>query len=263
MSFSPQVLAVQAYSFRRRMLSWKALPALMVALVPTFMALVFRFFAPHEQGGTPTPYRMYGEILAPMCLYFVLPFLSMLVMLPILGELYEKGAIAYLLTRPAPRWVPLLGLYSGGLLALLPLAVLCATLPALILSPISGGVELRFWLQRVVFLSLVLWIGAAPYGALCLFLGVWSRKAVLWALALLIGWGSIAGSITGPLRALSPHRYLFGLLRNWLDLSNTLGQFSVPDPDPPGTLLSLLVLAGYVLAFLVLAYQAIRTRDVL
>lgn len=264
MRFSGPLLAVQGYSFRRRMLSWKAIPALGVVLVPALMAFLFAQFAPQGQGDTPTPYRMYGEFLAPTCLYFVLPFVCMLVMLPILGELYEKGAVAYLLVRPAPRWVPLLGLYSGGLLAVLPLVLLGAIAPALCLLPVAQGVELRFWLQRVGALAAILWIGAAPYGALCLFLGVWSRKAVLWAMALLIGWGTIVGSLTGPLRTLSPHRYLFGLLRNWLDLSNTLNNSAlVPDLDPPGTLLSLLVLAAYTAGFLALAYLAIRKRDVL
>lgn len=265
MSFTPQMLAVQGYSFRRRVLSWKLVPALAVALVPALMAFFFAQFAPHGDSGVPTPYSFFGEFLAPISLYLVLPFVCMLVMLPILGELYEKGAIAYLLVRPVPRWVPLLGLYTGGMLAVLPLMVLTALAPALLLQPVAGAraIELRFWLQRTGFLALILWLGAMPYGALCLFLGVWSRKAVLWALGLLIGWGAVAGSITGPLRNFSPHRYLFAMLRDWLDLSNTWGGLSVPDPDPPGVWLSLLVLAAYVLLFLSLARRAIRGRDVL
>ncbi|HEX9793833.1 MAG TPA: hypothetical protein VGC54_07590 [Planctomycetota bacterium] len=257
-------LALQGYSFRRRLFGWKALPTLAIALVPSLVAFLFVRFADQAHGGdVPSPYRLYGEFLAPMSLYFVLPFASMLTMLPVLHELYDRGSIAYLVTRPAPRWVSLAGLYGGGLLAALPFLAVAAILPTLLLLPESSGIDGRFWFRRTLGLAGVLWIGCAPYGALCLFLGVWSRKAVLWALGLLIGWGSIAGSITGPLRTFSPHRYLGELMREWLDIENAWGSFFVPDPEPPGVFVSVLALAAFTVLFLGMAIRAVRHRDIL
>ncbi len=259
---TPPLVAVFRHSLRRRAGGLRLLPALGVALVPALVAAVYAFLRP-EAAGAPTPFRLYTQYLGPLALYAVLPFVSMLLLLPVLGELYDRGAMGYFVTRPVPRWVPLLGLYGGAVAAALPVMLLGAAAPALLLQPAAGGVEARFWVQRTLALGLLLWLGTLPYGALCLFLGVWSRKAVLWALALLVGWGSVAGSITGPLRALSPHRYLAALLRSWLDLQNTWSGFYVPDPDPPGTGTALLFLGGYTLLFLVLAWAAVRRRDIL
>lgn len=259
------VLALEAvfrHSLRRRAGGLRLLPALGVAMVPALVAAVYAFLRPEDAGG-PTPFRLYTQYLAPLALYAVLPFVSMLLLLPVLGELYEKGAMAYFVTRPVPRWVPLLGLYTGALAAALPVMVAAAVVPALVLQPVAGGVEARFWVQRTAALAVLLWLGTVPYGALCLFLGVWSRKAVLWALALLVGWGSVAGSITGPLRTFSPHRYLAALLRAWLDLRNTWSGFYVPDPAPPSPEGSVLFLAGFTLIFLGLAWLAVRRRDIL
>jgi len=259
---SSAAAALRGFAFRRRLLGWKIVPSLGVALVPSLIALTFTL-APNHGSQVPTPYRFYGEYLAPLCLYFVAPFVSMFTLLPLLGALYEKGAVGYLVTRPVPRRQVVFGLYQGGLLAMLPLMVLAAVLPALILSPLSGGVELRFWVRRVAALAGLLGIAGAVYGALCLFLGIWSKKAILWALGLLIGWGSVAGSIPGALRSTSLHRYLFALMRDGLDVGNAWSGMFVPDPEPPGMVLSLGVLAGALAVFLRLAVGARRRRDVL
>ena len=129
MRFGPALASLRHYAFRRRLLGWKLLPSVAVALLPSIVAFVFSSVAPTGRGA-PTPYRLYGEYLAPVCLYFVAPFISMLTMLPVAGELYERGAIGYLVTRPAPRWVHVFGLYQGGVLAMVPLMLLAAVLPA-------------------------------------------------------------------------------------------------------------------------------------
>ena len=262
MSATGAMSAMRQYAWKRRLLGWKALPSAAVALIPSLLAFVFVQTALDEPQA-PTPFRLYGEFLAPMCLYFVVPFVAMLTMLPILSELYERGAVGYLVTRPAPRWSTLLGLYQGGCLAMLPILVVGAVVPALILSPISQGIEARFWLQRVAGLSGVLVLGGAAYGAICLFLGVWSKKALIWAFGLLLGWGAVAGSITGPLRVTSLHRYLFALLRDWIDIQNAWTGFYVPDPDPPTVASSLVMLVLATALFLALGNWAIRRRDIL
>lgn len=252
------------FAFRRRMMGWKIVFNLVVALIPSLVAFIAIRAIRGGDGDLTTPYVLYGRFLAPISLYFVLPFLCMMTMLPVVSELYEKGSVGYLLTRPAPRWTVVLGLYLGGLMAMLPIMLLTAGIPGMILMPYSQGIEARFWLQRIFGLAGILWLGAASYGALCLFFAVWSRKALLWSLGMLIGWGAVAGSITGPLRTVSLHRYLLGLMRNWLDVENTWSQgFFVPDSDPPTSTLSLIVLSVATVMFIAMAVAAIRKRDVL
>lgn len=263
MSSIAAMFHLTGFALRRRLFGWQALASTAVALVPTLVALIAAGEIRSGNEQVPKPYELYGEFLAPVCLYCVLPFLSMLTMLPVVGSLYDRGAIGYLFTRPTPRWSLLLGLYKGGLLAMLPIMLVASVVPALVLMPLSHGIEFRFWLQRVAYLSAILWIGSAAYGALCMFLGVWSKKALLWALGLLIGWGVIAGSLTGPLREISLHRYLLGLMRNWLAVDNAWTGFFVPDRDPPSSVQAVLVLALGTLIFLAMAVRAMHKRDVL
>lgn len=255
--------AVRGFVFRRAALGWRGTAPLAVSALPALVAFVFLRFGPARAEKDPSLLPFYGEVLAPMCLYFVLPLVSMLVTLPVLGELYEKGAIGYWFTRPVRRGAVLLGCYGGTLLAALPFLALAAALPALLLWPHEPGTGPGSWALSALAQLLVLCCGAVCYGAACLFAGVWSRKAVLWALGLLLGWGTLAGSLPGALRAWSPHRYLFALLRSWSGVENTWQRFSVPDPDPPGDVLSLAVLGAYTALFLLLAWGSIRRRDVL
>ncbi len=253
----PAVRAMSAFAFRRRLSGLGALPNLAVAAIPTLVAVVAVIFS------TDDPFGLYGDYIVPLCIYFVIPFMSMFTMLPILGELYEQGAMAYVVTRPVPRWAPLLGLFQGSFLAMLPTLVLSALLPGLILAFSGEGIATGLWLKRVGGLVAVLTVGGFSYGAVCLFLGVWSRRSILWALGLLIGWGAVIGGLPGDLRTTSPHRYLMGLADSWCKVNSRWSGMFTPEPDPPGVLASLTVLGLGSLAFFALAWLACRRRDIL
>lgn len=263
MKYASAMAALRWYSLRRRLLGWKLVPSLGVALVPTLIAVVYStVFDPARD--MQSPWEFNRQVLAPMCLYFVAPFVSMLTLLPVLGELYERGSVGYLVTRPVPRWVILAGLYQGGVLAVLPLMVLAGLGPSLALMPVSRGVELKFWMQDFVALVGVLWIAGLVYGSLCLYFGVWSKRAILWSLGVLFGLGTLAGSIPGNLKNFSLHRYLFGLLREWMDLGSDPNKVAYwLDPSPPATFTSLGVLLAATAVFLFLANWAVRRRDIL
>ncbi|HBF22327.1 MAG TPA: hypothetical protein DDW23_00805 [Planctomycetes bacterium] len=209
--------------------------------------------------------EIYGALIGPIILSGMLPFLTLLVMLPLTVEPFERGTATYLLSRPLPRWKVVLGFYLGGISAMaIPLAI-GALAPAAILWPSTP--DTLSLTKKVLGLTSVALLGALPYGALTLLLGTAIRKPLLWSLALVVGWGSVAGSITGPLRATSPHRYLHSLLRKWCDVPNTwegLGKtFSIPDLTPPGTILSLTVILGSSAVFLFFAWKGIQRRDII
>ncbi len=253
------VLPLAGFMLRQRLRGLRSLPTLAVASIPAVIpALAI------ASGAEGEPLQIYGRFLAPMCLYFVLPFVAMFTMLPTLGAMHEKGAVAYLYTRPCPRWGSMVGLWLGGLVAMLPALLLGALAPALVLgSSLPGEGGFLDWCAPVTGLAAVLAVGAAAYGAICLFLGVWSRRALLWALFVLMGWGSIAGAVPGTLRATSPHRYLFALMRSWCGFENGWEGLVPPDPSPPADLLSLAVLAGICALALLLAWRAALRRDIL
>lgn len=250
------VRALRNYAMRRRLVGLSILPSLAVAAIPCLVAAVAATVGAE-------PYELYGEYIVPMTIYFVVPFIAMFSILPLLGDLYENGAIGYLYTRPAPRWAPLLGIYLGACLAMIPVLLIAAVAPGLILMPVDSNLDLGAWASRIIGLSGVLILGGASYGAVCLFFGVWSRRAIIWSVIALIGWGVVFGGLPGSMRNTSPHRYLLGLAKDWCGVENTFTGMFVPDPDPPSVLTSLLVLTGAAAVFFLMAARAAKRRDVL
>ncbi|MAW59749.1 MAG: hypothetical protein CMJ94_02815 [Planctomycetes bacterium] len=250
------IRALRNYAVRRRLIGLRMLPSLAVAAVPCLVAAVAATVGAE-------PFELYGEYIVPMAIYFVVPFVAMFSVLPLLGELYDNGAIGYLYTRPAPRWAPLLGIYLGSCLAMIPVLILAALVPGLILMPVDPALDLGAWLGRIGGLAAVLSLGGIAYGAVCTFFGVWSRRAIIWSVVVLIGWGVVFGGLPGAMRTTSPHRYLLGLAKDWCGVENTFTGMFVPDPDPPSVLTSLLVLVIASVVFFLLAARAAKRRDVL
>ncbi len=257
MKYFSAIQALRGYVFRRRFSGMRALPNVLLAAFPILIASVG---AAH---GVGDPFGLYGKYIVPICVYFALPFMCMFTVLPILGELYDNTSVGYFYTRPTPRWVSLLGIWQGSLLAMLPILISAAVVPGLLLMSAAPADSDDAWWSRIIGLTSVLVLGAIPYSALCLLLGVWFKRAILWAAFFLIGWGAFFGSLPGSIRFTSPHRYLLSLIREWCQIENTwTGMFS-PDPDPPTVATSFLVIAIATVVFFIGADRAARSRDVL
>jgi len=259
MSSLASASAMRRYALRERLRGLRLLPGLAVAALPCLIALMAALFA---QGGD-NPFALYGEYILPISVYFVIPFVAMFSVLPLIGDLYDNSTIGYLYTRPAPRWASLLGIYQGTVIAMLPALLCSAWVPGIILFMSDTSAEFGPWISRMVGLSAVLLIGGAAYGAVCLFFGVWSKRAIIWALFALIGWGIIFGALPGTMRTTSPHRYLISLARSWCNVDNTWNGMFIPDTAPPNDLTAILVLLIGTLVFLALAARAANRREVL
>ncbi len=253
------VSAVFVWTLRRRAGGWRFLGALAVALLPG-LNLALNIALGDDDG---EQFRIYQRFVVPLCLYFVTPFVTMMTTLPLLGELYDKGSVAYLYTRPVPRWVPLLGIYAGGVAVMSVLFAAAAFVPAAIGAVTTDATATGEWLRTAAGLFGALFLAALAYGAVCILLGVWTRRAILWAAVLLVFWGVAVGSVPGPLRATSLHHYLFGLVREWCGVSETWTGFFPPVSDPPSVATSVLVLCGASALFFFLAARVAERRDVL
>lgn len=251
--------AVFTWSLRRRVGGARFLGALAVALLPALNIVLNAAFGADDR----EQFDIYLRYVVPMCLYFVTPFVTMLTMLPVLGELYDKGSIGYLYTRPTRRWVPLLGLYAGGVSVMLILFAAAAFVPAAIGAMTTDAVSPLQWMRVATGLFGALGLAAIAYGAVCLFLGVWTKRAILWAAILLVFWGVVIGSVPGSLRATSLHHYLFGLVRKWCEVTDTWTGMFPPVSDPPSVIVSILALLGTAAAFFLLAAHTANRRDVL
>jgi ABC-type transport system involved in multi-copper enzyme maturation permease subunit len=251
--------AIRAYALRRSLRGFRLLAPLGIALLPTLVASVAVAFPGHGKKG----FEIYLGIIVPLTLYFVLSFVAMFGMLPVLAELYAKGRVGYLYTRPSARWVPLAGLLQGAWLgSLVPLFVGAAA-PALVLAIGLPDEFFQPWFSTVLPLCGLLALGSLAYGSVFLFLGVWSKQAVIWALGVSVVWGSVVGSLPGSMRNWSLHHYLLGLARNWCGVKEVQTGIFPPTADPPSTLLSLTVLFGVSIAFLFFSWRIARRRDVM
>lgn len=254
------VFGMMGFSLRRRIGGFRFLGGLAIALLPSLnLVLDFAF-----RGPDPRQYEVYVKYLVPVCLYFVTPFVTILTMQPVVSDLYDKGSIGYLYTRPTPRWTMLLGLYLGGVVATLLLFFTAAFVPAGFGAAFTGAASAGRWLAAATGLFGTLILAALSYGAICLFFGVWSRRAILWAAGALILWGVAVGSSPGPLRTYSLHFYLFGLARSWCEVgAEPFTGIFPPVTDPPGALRSVVTLLAAALAALLLTARVAEKRDVL
>lgn len=256
---SRAIFALMGYSLRRRVGGLRFLGALAIALLPTLNLVLDVAF----NGPDPRQFDLYLKYIVPLCLYFVTPFVTMMTMLPVLGELYDRGAIGYLYTRPTPRWVPLGGLYLGGVGATLLVFFTAAFVPAAFGALATGAATPARWFGVAAGLFGTLALAAFAYGAVCVFFGVWSRRAILWSLGTLVFWGVAIGSMPGSLRETSLHHYLFGLARAWCGAAGEVftGIFP-PVLDPPTPLRSVVILLAATAVFLYLSARVAERRDV-
>lgn len=250
--------ATFAWSLRRRVGGARFLGALAVSLLPGLNIVLNAAFGANDR----EQFDIYLRYVVPMCLYFVTPFVTMMTMLPALGELYDKGSIGYLYTRPSQRWVPLLGIYAGGVTVMLILFAAAAFVPAAIGALTTEAATPLEWMRVATGLFGALALAAISYGAVCLFLGVWTKRAIMWAAGLLVFWGVVIGSVPGSLRATSLHHYLFGLVRKWCGVTDAWTGMFPPVTNPPGVIVSLLVLLGSTAAFFLMAARTAERRDV-
>lgn len=259
------ILTITAFAWRQRVRGLRLLAPLAIALLPSLVLLLGLTL-----GDDPDPLNLYRRFLVPVSLYFVLPFVTMFVMLPVLQELYSKGAIGYLFTRPVPRWQPLLGLFLGGWLATIPAFLATVLVPAAMCMAVDRASEsdsmvhsTEIWLQTVGGLFGVLVLASLAYGALCLLFGVWSKKPILWSFLALFIWGVLFGTLPGDGQMWSLHYYLFGLAREWCGITEIWTGMFPPVENPPTVFVSLVGLSVVMVSSLILASIAARRRDIL
>ncbi len=252
------ILATATFSLRRRTLGLRLLAPITVALLPTLVLVMAIAFSASVQ-----PLELYRQYLIPLTLYFVLPFVTMFMMLPVLSELYDRGAIGYIYTRPVPRWQPLLGMFLGAFTGMLPVYLIGAAVPAVICAMANPDIALTTWLTLVGGIVAVLWIASLAYGAICMFLGVWSKRAIIHAFLILVVLGSVLGSLPGDGQMYSLHYYLIGLAHAWCGITDSATDLFPPVTNMPAVSSSLLVIFGTTVAMMFATARAARSRDVL
>lgn len=251
------ITAVARFSFWRRASGMKLLGPSIVALLPCLMMAVVLLEESID------PFELYRSYMVPATLYFVLPLVCMFIMLPVLSELYEKGSVGYLYTRPAPRWKILMGMYLGAYAASLPVFLIGVLGPVLLGILTGSESSMTEWLSLGMGIFAILAIAGLAYGSICIFIGVKTKRPIIWAFLVLLGLGSTMGSLPGAGQEFSLHYYLISLAYKWCGVTGSKSDLFSPLETIASVPVSLSILVATSAVMMALTALAARQRDVL
>ena len=252
------IKSLAAFTWRSRMKNAGVVVFAVIALIPAIISFIAIQYADKD---VESPIDFLREYIVPINVYFTLPFIALFLTLPTVASLYEKGAIAYIFTRPVPRWACVAGILVGSIISAIPLLLLAALAPSLvfgIFTPDSFGEVMSLGFMH----SLLLILSVIPYCALCVLLAIWSKKPLLWAAFLLFFWGTVVGSLPGDAKIWSLHHYVMGLAKSMCGIEKVATGLLPPSDTPPSNWLSVLVLMAVTAVMLYLAQLAAKKRDV-
>ena len=251
------ITAVARFSFWRRAAGMKLLGPGVIALLPCLMMAIVLIEEPID------PFELYRSYMVPATLYFVLPLVCMFIMLPVLSELYEKGSVGYLYTRPAPRWKMLMGMYLGAYAATLPVFLVGVLGPVLLGVLAGSDASMSEWLSLAMGIFAILAISGLAYGSICVFIGVRTKRPIIWAFVVLLGLGSTMGSLPGAGQVFSLHYYLISLAYKWCGVTGSKTDLFSPLETIASVPESLFILLATSVAMMAFTALAARQRDVL
>lgn len=184
-----QFLLREALRFRK-LVAWIFLSLLALALAASWHLL--------SRGGEAhiTSTDRYVNVVN-LVVFRLLPLASAIYTTMVVSQEVEQKTIVYLLTRPVERWKLLVGRWLATVVAVLIISVIGMT--ATILG--SGG----FGNVHISFLRdlLALFLGAAAYGSLFLFITLVFNRALIICVLFAFGWESSVPNLSTGLQKLS------------------------------------------------------------
>ena len=179
-------------------------------------------------------------------LAFALPVFTLIFATVVLGQPNEDGTLVYLWLRPMNRAPVVVGGLAAALTPVAPLAVVSVAGTA-----VAAGADAGLTAAAAAAVLL----GAAAYGALFLALSLVVKRSILWGLAYVLIWESIAPVLGASAGRLSLRGYIQSVLAN-------LGGVDLEGLDPVATPAAILVLAGVAVGGVALASARLSRLDV-
>ena len=246
---------------RRKRFALAAIIAFMPVLIP--LALAFLSKAAFADEGNVIFVRLCEQlhmpVLAPLLALF---FASMLV-----AEDIETQTIPYVLTRPLPRSAWVLGRFLAYLAvatSILGLSITMTFAASATLSKLSlTNTNDLILLGHYILVALA---ALTAYGSLAVFLGVFTKRPIVYGVLLLYGWQKIAMIIPGVVDFLTITKYVEALYpalatqRNVVEVQTALGTFQKTVFAVSATRAVVMILL-VTAVFLVSSIVAVRRRE--
>lgn len=193
---------------------------------------------------TGAPDRVLAGLIANAGFGFVVPVVTLLFAVAVLGDLVDDHTLVYLWLRPIARTTLATSALAatvvtagGAVVASLALATLLGGRPELLVPAVVAGL-----------------LGAAAYGSVFVALGLRTSRSLLWGLAYVLLWEGLASNLTLAFARLSLRRYASSL---FADLSSTGSVRFITSSGHAAVVLVAIVLVGVALTV-----WSLRTQDV-
>jgi ABC-2 type transport system permease protein len=245
-------LSVQQLLRSRRTLVF----GLLGALPPAFAALFAIAKAVTESN------RVLGFDLFSYTMYFLyLQVLLLAVALfygtALVNQEVEERTLTYLLLRPVPRQLIVLGKFLTYLLVAAVLLLPSVVLTYGILEAADGFTGIGRHLPYLLWDLVVMLLGAMAYGALFTFLGTVLRRPAMFGLAFAVGWEVLVTYVPGRFSRLTILHYLLSLFPHSTVQRGVQTLFGTTTSKPAAAL----ALVGITAAFLFLSMETFRRRE--
>ncbi|HWB30744.1 MAG TPA: ABC transporter permease [Vicinamibacterales bacterium] len=237
----------------------------LVVGVPVVIAVVLRVLvelgAPvMRAGGTPIGGGVvFGLMMWGFFVRFAVPVLAVFYGTSLIADEVEDKTLTYLFTRPVPRAAVLLGKYLAYLMCTIGVVLPSVVLVWLLIAPVNGALGETF-INLVKDLG-ILGAGLAVYGAVFALVGATVKRPLVFGLAFIFGWETLALALPGFLRRLSVAYYLQGLVPHAMPADSPLSLVQSIFRDDLGVTESLVSLTVIALVSLWLAGRAVSRRE--
>jgi ABC-2 type transport system permease protein len=196
-------------SLRENLRLNRLLPWILLSVLAWCLGLVYSHFGAHE-----SLVDRYGN-LSYLVVFRILALASAIMTSTIVSAEVEQKTIVYLLTRPVPRWVLLLGRYLACSLVVA-LATGCAALSASI-----GIFGFDFSQNPLLLRDLAaISLGALSYCGLFLLISLLFNRAMLICILFGFGWESSVPNMPGSVYYISIYSHLQAIAHHQIDDSN-------------------------------------------
>lgn len=156
-------------------------------------------------------YTVYAIFCSTLYMQFYVPLLAIFLGMSVFSEEIENETVVFLLLRPVPRTILVLGKFLSYVLVASSLLGVSLVMSYLIIGSIPESGLITANLDMLVQDWMVFTLGLASYGAVLMFIGVFTKHRLMTGIFLLFVWDPMAAYFPGSAYQLTVRHYLFSI----------------------------------------------------
>lgn len=246
---------------RGNLFAWGVACLVAVAPALVFRGMVFWFSGTDVHlGPIEDAYFVYSNLSAVLYLQLFVPLLALMLGLSLITQEIENETVVYLLARPIPRTVLVLGKFLAYLVISVCLLSSALILTFLILATIPDAALITMEWDTLLLDIWVFTLGLGAYGAVLMFIGVCFKHKLIISLLLIFVWDSAATMIPGSAYRYTIRHYLASVFPHELRQENPILEMLTSQAVTPA-MTSTLILLGIMAAGILLTTLIIKHRE--